>query len=150
MILSDFLSRQKHDISNPHDMTPISLNMQNILHNRYYNICELNKEGKYLIQTRLQCKSSSITLPAVHGMDKGINPSVKPEKQVIKPIRVASEVRVPTQIKPRIGQCRSGLRKKVNFSKPPKLNMTTQVTNKPILQNSKSTTQSQTSLESGP
>ena len=31
MILSDFLSRQKHDQSNEHEIIPISFNMQNIL-----------------------------------------------------------------------------------------------------------------------
>ena len=34
MILSDFLSRQKHDNSNPHEITPISFNMHNILHEK--------------------------------------------------------------------------------------------------------------------
>ena len=35
MILSDFLSRQ--DDSNPHEIIPISFNMQNVLQTRYYN-----------------------------------------------------------------------------------------------------------------
>ena len=30
MILSDFLSRQKHDDSNPHEIIPISFNMDGI------------------------------------------------------------------------------------------------------------------------
>ena len=38
MILSDFLSRQKHDDSNPHAILPMSFNMHNILHKRYYNL----------------------------------------------------------------------------------------------------------------
>ena len=38
MILSDFLSRHKHDDSNPHDIIPISFNMYNILYERYYNL----------------------------------------------------------------------------------------------------------------
>ena len=38
MILSNFLSRQKHIDSNPHDIIPISLNMYNILYKRYYNL----------------------------------------------------------------------------------------------------------------
>ena len=80
MILSDFLSRQKNNDSNPHEIIPISFSMQNILHDRNYNIKERKEEGKYLIQTRSQSKSSGIILPAVHGVDKGINPSVKPEK----------------------------------------------------------------------
>ena len=32
MILSDFLSRQKHDDSNPHEIIPISFTMHNVLH----------------------------------------------------------------------------------------------------------------------
>ena len=43
MILSDFLSRQKHDDSNPHEIILISFNMQNILQTRYYNIVKKNK-----------------------------------------------------------------------------------------------------------
>ena len=32
MILSDFLSRQKHDNNDPHDIIPKSFNMHNVLH----------------------------------------------------------------------------------------------------------------------
>ena len=46
MILSDFLSRQVHDNSNPHKVIPISFNMQNVLQTRYYNIGE-REQGKY-------------------------------------------------------------------------------------------------------
>ena len=34
MILSDFLSRQKHVDSNTHEIIPIPFNMQGILHER--------------------------------------------------------------------------------------------------------------------
>ena len=36
MILCDFSSRQKHDNSNPHEIIPLSFNMQSILHDKYY------------------------------------------------------------------------------------------------------------------
>ena len=75
MILSDFLSRQKHDVSNPHEIIPISSNMQNILQSRYYNIGK-EKEGKYLVQTRSQTKSIGISLPEVHGRGKGLDPNI--------------------------------------------------------------------------
>ena len=65
MILSDFLSRQKHGDSDPHEIIPILLNMQSILQTRYYNLGEGNL-GKYLVQTRSQVKSSCIKLPDVH------------------------------------------------------------------------------------
>ena len=48
MKLSDFLSRQKHDDSNPHEIIPILFNMHNLLHEKYYNIEEIEK---YLAQT---------------------------------------------------------------------------------------------------
>ena len=32
MVLSDFVSRQRHDDSNPHEIIPISFIMQGILH----------------------------------------------------------------------------------------------------------------------
>ena len=92
MILSDFLSRQKHDDSNPHEIMPISFNMQNILQSRYYNIGK-EKEGKYLIQTRSQAKSSDISLPEVHGTGKGLDPNIRPERQVIKPVIAFPAVR---------------------------------------------------------
>ena len=36
LILSDFVSRQKQDDSNPYETIPISFNMQNILQSKYY------------------------------------------------------------------------------------------------------------------
>ena len=58
---------------------PILFNMQYILQFRYYNIGE-REEGKYLGQ-RSQAKSSDITLPEVHGIDEGIDPNIRLEKQ---------------------------------------------------------------------
>ena len=73
MVLSDFLSRQKHDDSNPHEIIPISFNMQCILQTRYYNLGAENSV-KYLVQTQSQAKSSGIKLPEVHGIGKGLDP----------------------------------------------------------------------------
>ena len=47
MILSDFLLRQTHDDSNPHDIIPISFNMHNMLHEKYYKI---ETKESYLVQ----------------------------------------------------------------------------------------------------
>ena len=49
MILSDFLSRQETDKSDPHEIIPISFDMKAILNDRYYNVEE--QEGQYLVQT---------------------------------------------------------------------------------------------------
>ena len=48
MILSGFLSRERMDNSNPHEIIPISFDMQTILKDRYYNV---GKYSRYLIQT---------------------------------------------------------------------------------------------------
>ena len=80
MILSDFLSRQKHNDINLHKIITFSFNMQNILHDRYYNIGNLEK---YLVQMWSQAKSSGIRLPEVHGVSKGLDWNVQLEKQVI-------------------------------------------------------------------
>ena len=45
MILSDFLSRKKHDDSKPHEIIPISFNIYKILHKN------IGKSEKYLVQT---------------------------------------------------------------------------------------------------
>ena len=82
--------------------------MQNVLHSSYYNIGE-RREGKYLVQTRSQAKPSGITLPKVHGVDKGIDPNIQPEKQVIKPI-ISSEVKGVIQQKLRLGPGRASIK----------------------------------------
>ena len=111
MILSDFLSRQKYDDSNTHEIIPISFNMQSILHTRYYNLSKGNPV-KYLVQTRSQGKSSGIKLPEVHGIGKGLNPNVQPGKQDLKPLAVI-KLKDRSQIKPIVGQRRTGLRCKI-------------------------------------
>ena len=106
MIFSDLLSRQNHDDSKPHEIIPISLNMQH-MQTGYYNIGE-REQGKYLVQTRSQTKSSGIMLPEVHGIDKGIDPNIRLEKQVIKPA-ISPEAKDISQVKPRLGHSRVGL-----------------------------------------
>ena len=56
MILSDFLSQQKNDDSDPSEIIPIAFNAYDILEeNRNINIHERNDE-KYLIQTHSKLK----------------------------------------------------------------------------------------------
>ena len=115
MILSDFLSRQKADDSDPHKIILISFNMRNVLQERYYNLHDTRANDKYLVQTRSQTKSSGVSLPEVHGIGKGLDPHVRPEKQ--KPISSSSDVRPPV-CKPRIGQGIAGFRRKVIMVPP--------------------------------
>ena len=89
-------------------------------------------------------------MPEIHGADKGINPYVQPEKQTIKPMTINPEVRTYSWRKPRIGQGRAGLRRKVKSVTLPMPNKTAQVTSKSDLQNSEITTQPQTSSRPKP
>ena len=84
MLLSDFLSRQKMDNSNPHEIIPISFTLKGLVGNQFYQINnETNQPetSKYLIQTRSQAKSSGIKLPEIHSANKGLNPHVKHGRQ---------------------------------------------------------------------
>ena len=99
MVLSDFLSRQNQDDSNPHEIISISFNMYHVLHKKYYDIGNI---GNYLVQTWSQTKSSGIKLPDFHGMRKNLDASILPEKQHANPIEGSIE-------KPCIGQGRAGL-----------------------------------------
>ena len=100
------LSRQKHDDSNPHDIIPISFNLHNILHERYYN---LGLMDKYLVQTQSQTKSSRIIIPEVHGVKKILETNSLPEEQ-----KTAPQVNKGSESKPRLGQGRAGIKCKKN------------------------------------
>ena len=115
MVLSDLLSRQKVDDSNPHEIIPISFNMKDVLKEGHYNLHGTRGNDKYLVQTRSQANSSRVSLPEVHGIEKGLDPHVKPEKQ--KPISSSSDVRPPV-CKPKIGQSRKGVRRRVMIVLP--------------------------------
>ena len=63
MVLSDFLSRQKTDVSNPHKLIPISFTLRSQIDNHFYQVNNKTDQPKtdvYLVQTRSQAKSSCI------------------------------------------------------------------------------------------
>ena len=107
IILSDFLSRQKNDNSNPHEIIPISFNICQILDGKYFN------EEKYFIQTRSQTKSSGVKLLEVHGRGKNLDPNLKPEKQ-------HAISKQGSMGRPHMGQGRAGIRRK----RPDSINQT--------------------------
>ena len=131
MVLSDFLSRQKMDSSNPHEISPISFTLKSLMGNHFYQINIMNEisqpeTSKYLIQTTSQAKSGGIKVPEIHGMNKGLNPHIKPGRQ--RPLPTLPKHSIPptslTQPvdkgppthhtpKPRIGQGRAGLKRKI-------------------------------------
>ena len=51
MILSDFLSGQRVDDSNPCEIIPISFNMRDVLREMYYNLKSIGAKDRYLVQT---------------------------------------------------------------------------------------------------
>ena len=105
MILSDFLSRQKVDDSNPCEIIPISFSLRTVLQDKYYSLEGENE--RYMIQTRLQMKVSGVQLPEVHGSRKGLDPHKILEKQP-QPIVISN-----IEKKPRLGQGRAGVRRKI-------------------------------------
>ena len=139
MVLSDFLSRQKTDDSNPHEIIPMSFSLRRVLHENYYKIDDIIdttklETDKFLVQTRPQTKSSGVKVPEVHGIYKSLNPYVKPERQKsvampatgkMPPIDKTWPIErgLPTVIKspipkPRIGQGRAGMRRKAMVIMP--------------------------------
>ena len=105
MILSDFLSQQKNDDNNSSKIIPISFNIYSILKdNRNIDICKDN-DGKYLIQTHSQAKTSSTKLTEVQGIRKELNPNLRPERPHAMPKQGRSE-------KLWVGQGRAGLKRR--------------------------------------
>ena len=69
MVLSDFLSRQKTDDSNPHELIPISFSLRDKVSDYFYRIdieSNLPRKDKYLVQTRSQVRVSGIRVPEIH------------------------------------------------------------------------------------
>ena len=139
MVLSDFLSRQKTDDSNPHEIIPISFILRRVLYKKYYKIDDIIETSKletdkFMVQTRSQTKSSGVKVPEVHGIDRSLILHAKPERQKsveilpmdkMPPIDKALPIDKgpPTVIKPpipkpRIGKGRAGIRRKVRVTMP--------------------------------
>ena len=76
MILSDFMSRQIEDDSDPHEIIPISFNIRDILQKNYHNMIK----DIYMVQTRSQAKAQA-NAPTV--------PSSKPATQKATPTKIA-------------------------------------------------------------
>ena len=122
MVLSNFLSRQQMDDSNPYELIPISFSLRDQVSDDFYHIdneINLPRKDKYLVQTRSQVRSSGIRLPEIHGANKSLDPHMQPDKQKSFPIQTVNKG-MPTHPipKPRIGQGRARLRRKVKALQP--------------------------------
>ena len=120
MVLSDFLSGQKTDDSNPHELIPISFSLRNQTDDHFYHInsgTNQPKTNRYFVQTRSQAKSSGIKLPEIHGANKSLDPHVRPGKPKPLPSLPIHNIDKPQPThpipKPRIGQGRARLKKRL-------------------------------------
>ena len=102
MKICDFLSRIDVDRGNPGEVIPISFNsfsMLNVLRK-----ATLFQANKLLTVTRSKMQAEGITLPPVHGAQKHLDPTVKPEHD--KPVQVSNQPQkrgpVSANAKPRV------------------------------------------------
>ena len=100
------------DNSNPSEIIPISFNTYKILEdNRNFGQHNNNNNNndiahvKYLIQTHSQAKTSGTKLLEVHGVQKELDPNLRPEKQHAISKQGKSE-------RPWVGQGRTGSRRR--------------------------------------
>ena len=84
MILCDFLSRVAADGGDPMDLVPVAFNTFTILKERYSHMAEFKTMMAELkVMTRVQRAAAGIAAPPpVHGANKSVDPSIKPEKQL--------------------------------------------------------------------
>ena len=95
-----FLSRIDVDRDNPGEVIPISFNSFSMLN--IIRKATLHQANKLLITTRSKTKAEEAALPPVHGVQKHLDPAVKPEHD--KPVTDQNKQKGPTSAdaKPRV------------------------------------------------
>ena len=96
MVLSDFLSRQLGDNSDPHQVIPISFNMKEILKQNYQNVVK----DQFMVQTRSQTKARGVNTPAVQKATKPTDGNKR--RKEIKPISDDAPIVIDLDTKPDI------------------------------------------------
>ena len=85
MILAGYLSRHHNEDEDPCDLIPVSF-------------CQLRDIETFCVGTRTSVKARGETVPEVHGVEKELDPHVKPEKQYLsKRAMPKKTVKTPTQ-----------------------------------------------------
>ena len=92
MKICDFLSRIDVDRGNPGEVIPISFNSFSMLNTM--RKVTLQQANKLLIATRSSTKAEGTTLPPVHGVQKHLDPAVKPDYD--KPVPDQNKQQGPT------------------------------------------------------
>ena len=116
MLLSDFLSRQKTDNSNLHEIIPLSFSLKRVLLENYYRLNDLTETDKYLVQIRSHKRLSGTKVPEVHGVDRGLILQVKTEHQ-------KSVVAPTTCLTPPMHHTRPTHQKQTKGQGPPQITM---------------------------
>ena len=100
MKICDFLSRIDVDRGNPGEVIPISFNSFSMLNT--IRKVTFHQANKLLVTTRSKTKTEGAALPPVHGVQKHLDPAVKPEHD--KPVTDQNKQRGPTSAdaKPRV------------------------------------------------
>ena len=102
MKICDFLSRIDVDRGDPGEVIPISFNSFSMLN--MLRKATLLHTNRLLTVTRSKTQAEGIALPPVHGAQKHLNPTVKPEYD--KPIQVTNQPQkdspTPASVKPRV------------------------------------------------
>ena len=100
MILCDYLSRIAVDDGNPDEVIPISFNALAQYRLAMDYITESFLIAHFNVATRSSTSAAGISLPPLHGTQKGLDPDLKPEKQwkskkaLLKPT-IATPVKSP-------------------------------------------------------
>ena len=102
MKICDFLSRIDVDSGNPGEVIPISFNSFYMLN--MVRKATLFQANKLLTVTRSKTQTEGVTLPPVHGAQKHLDPTVKPEhdKPVQAPNQPQKRSPVSADAKPRV------------------------------------------------
>ena len=81
MILCDYLSRIAVDKGDPSEVIPISFNALAQYRLAIDYVAEAFMITHFMVATRSGTSAAGINLPPVHGAQKGIDPTLKPESQ---------------------------------------------------------------------
>ena len=75
LILAYYFSRVPAHCRQANEVTPIS----------FVNLCQPDDLTMFDMMMRRQAQAAGVTVPKVHGVDKGVDPHVKPEHQKPRP-----------------------------------------------------------------
>ena len=104
MILCDYLSRIAVDKGDPGEVIPISFNALAQYRLAIDHITGSFMITHFMVATRSGTSAAGIDLPPVHGAQKGIDPTLKPESQsksqqtLVKPTPITSGRKVPNPV----------------------------------------------------